>query len=148
PSFWIGVEALLWWAKNQPLSVPLVTTGPGSQGANAGNLGMPGTISLNGPLHYGVEAGVRLFAGCWFDVEHILGLEGSVFFLGQQSAEFSVNDRSGTGNLVINEPVTGAPFITQVSAPGTDTGGVTVRATSCFAGGDINLFYNLYRGQN
>jgi Putative beta barrel porin-7 (BBP7) len=145
PNAWIGAEALLWWTKNQPLSVPVITTGPASQGANAGNLGTQGTTSLNGPLHYDVTGGVRLFAGGWFDVGHTIGVDGSVFFLGRQSTGFGAFDRSGNGSFVINEPVVGAPFSTQVAAPGFDTGGVTVNATSRLAGGDINLLYNLYR---
>jgi Putative beta barrel porin-7 (BBP7) len=145
PNFWVGAEALLWWSKNQPLSVPVITTGPASQGANAGNLGAPGTVSLNGPLNSDVEGGVRLFAGGWFDPEHTIGLEGSLFFLGRQSAGFGASDRSGTGSFVINEPVVGAPFVTQVSAPGVETGSVAVDATSRLWGGDVNLMYNLYR---
>jgi hypothetical protein len=145
PNFWFGIEGLAWWTKNQPLSVPLVTTGPASQGANAGNLGMPGTTSLDGPLNYGVAAGFGFFIGGWFNIQHTIGMEGSLFILGQQSAGFSVIDRSGVGDLVINEPVSGAPFVTQVSAPGVESGNVVVGASTTFGGGDINLLYNLYR---
>jgi hypothetical protein len=146
PIFWVGVEGLVWWTKNQPLPLPLVTTGPASQGSAAGGFGAPGTASLNGPLDFGAEGGVRVFAGGWFNADHTLGLDGSFFDLGRQSAGFSVFDRSGTGSLVINEPVAGAPFSTQVSATGVATGGVTVGATSRFGGGDIDLLYNLHRG--
>jgi hypothetical protein len=146
PNLWLGLEGLLWWTKGQPLSVPLVTTGPAYQGASAGNLGMPGTTSLDGPLNYGVSGGFRFFAGGWFNCDHTIGMDGSVFVLGQQSTGFSVIDHSGVGNLVINEPLTGAPFITQVSAPGLETGGVFVTASRRFGGGDINALYNLYRG--
>ena len=145
PSIWLGAEALLWWTKNQPLSVPLITTGPASQGANAGNLGVPGTTSLNGPFNNGMTGGARLFAGSWLESSHTIGIDGSLFFLGQQSSGFGAADRSGTGGVVINEPVVSAPWSTQVSAPGFDTGGVAVNATSRLAGGDINLLYNLYR---
>ena len=145
PHFWVGVEALLWWTKNQPLPVPVITTGPASQGANAGNLGVPGTTSLDSRLGYDAEGGTRLYAGSWFTPAHILGMDGSIFYLGRQSTGFSALDRSGTGNFVINEPVVGAPFSTQVSAPGVDTGGVNINATSRFGGGDVNLLYNLYR---
>jgi hypothetical protein len=146
PTVWFGVEGLIWWTKSQPLGIPVVTTGPGSQGASAGNLGMPGTTSLNGPLDYGVAGGARLFAGAWLNMAHTLGVDGSLFILGQQTSGFSVIDRSGSGNLVLNEPVTGAPFITQVSAPGVESGSVVVGASSRFGGGDVNLLYNLYRG--
>lgn len=146
PNFWAGVEGLLWWTKNQPVAVPLVTTGPASQGANAGSLGAPGTTPLGGPLDFGPTGGVRLFAGGWFNAAHTVGMNGSLFILGQQTAGFGVGDRSGAGNFVINEPVSGAPFITQVSAPGLETGSVFVNATSRFGGGDVNFLGNLYRG--
>jgi len=146
PNFWLGVDGLVLWTKNQPLPVPIVTTGPASQGANAGNLGMPGTTSLDSPLNYGTAGGARFFAGGWFNMDHTIGVDGSLFILGQQSAGFSVIDRSGSGNLVINEPVTGVPFITQVSAPGLESGSVVVGARGDFGGGDINLLCNLYRG--
>lgn len=145
PNLWLGIEGLAWWTKNQPLSVPIVTTGPASQGANAGNLGMPGTTSLDGPLNFGLAGGIGVFAGGWFTIDHIIGMDGSLFILGQQTAGFSVIDRSGFGNLVINEPVSGAPFITQVSAPGIESGSVAVDASTRFGGGDVNLLYNLYR---
>jgi hypothetical protein len=145
PSFWIGAEALLWWTKNPQLSVPLLTTGPASQGANAGNLGAPGTQSLDGPLSYGAEGGFRLYAGGWFNASHTFGMDGSLFWLGQQSAGFGANDRSGTGATVINEPVANAPYITQVSAPGVGTGYASVDSTSRLWGGDVNLLYNAYR---
>jgi hypothetical protein len=148
PIFWMGVDGLIWWSKSQPLSVPLLTTGPASQGATAGNLGAPGTVSLDGPLDYGAQGGVRLFAGGWFDVNHCIGMDGSLFILGSDSTGFSAVDSSGIGNFVINEPVTGAPFSTQVSAPGIDTGSAVVRSNSRFGGGDINLLLNLYRGNS
>ncbi|HZY83257.1 MAG TPA: BBP7 family outer membrane beta-barrel protein [Gemmataceae bacterium] len=146
PTFWLGADGLVWWTKNQPVSVPLVTTGPASQGANAGNLGVPGTTSLDGPLDYGAAGGFRLFAGGWFNANHTLGMDGSLFILGQQSAGSRVSDRSGAGDLVINEPVSGAPFVTQVSAPGAESGSVAVSASSRFGGGDLNVLGNLYRG--
>ena len=145
PNFWLDVEALIWWSKSQPLSVPVVTTGPASQGANAGGIGVPGTASLNQPLNYGAAGGARLTLGGWCDVSHTWGIEGDLFSLGQQSTGFSVYDHSGNGSMVINEPVIGAPYSTQVSAPGVETGGVAVSSTSQFWGGGINGLYNLMR---
>lgn len=148
PNFWFGVETLIWWSKAQPLSVPVVTTGPGSQGDNAGALGAPGTVSLNQPLNYSASGGVRMTFGGWLEPSHTWGFEGNFFVLGQQSTGFSVNDHSQSGAYVINEPVAGAPFITQVSAPGVETGQVDVHSTTAFWGFEINGMYNMYRGNN
>lgn len=149
PGFWIGTEALIWWTKNQPLSVPLLTTGPASAGMNAGGLGVPGTVSLNQSLNYDVQGGFRLFAGGWFDPAHTWGLEGSIFVLGQSCASFGVSDRSGTGATIINEPLGGSPpFTTLVSYPGLESGNATVSTTTQLWGLDLNALYNLYRGAN
>jgi hypothetical protein len=145
PVFWFGLEGLVWWTKTQPVAVPLITTGPAWEGANAGNLGMPGTVSLNSPLDAGAVGGFRLYAGGWFNADHTIGMDGSFFILGQQTAGFGAVDRSGVGNLVLNEPVAGAPFNTQVSAPGVESGSVLVAATTQFGGADVNLLGNLYR---
>jgi hypothetical protein len=107
---------------------------------------MPGTTSLDGSLNYGVSGGFRLFAGGWFNCDHTIGMDGSAFILGQTSTGFNVVDPSGVGALVINEPVSGAPFITQVSAPGAESGGVLVSTRSRFGGADVNVLGNVYRG--
>ena len=145
PTAWIGIDTLIWWSKSQPLSVPLLTTGPASQGAAAGALGAPGTVSLNRPLDFGSEGGIRLYGGGWFDPTHTIGMDGSLLFLGRQTASYGAIDRSGTGNFVINEPVTGVPFVTQISAPGFATGDARVDATSDFWGGDVNVLFNTVR---
>jgi hypothetical protein len=145
PAFWVGAEALVWWMKGEPLPIPLITTGPSSQGANAGGLGMPGTVSLNQPLNFNAEGGVRLFAGGWFDQGHVFGMDGSLFVLGNPGASFGANDRSGNGTFVINEPVSGLTS-TQVSAPGVGTGNAFVNVNSQFWGLETNLMLNVLRG--
>jgi hypothetical protein len=145
PAFWIGADVLIWWIRNPPLSVPLITTGPASQGDGAGSLGQRGTVSLTPNPSFGAESGLRLYAGGWFDAGHIFGLEGSVFWLDEHNKSFGAVDQSGKGQQVINEPVLGAPFITQVSGPKTGTGGVIVDLNSRFSGADINLLYNVWR---
>lgn len=145
PSVWFNFDTIIWWTKSQPLSVPVVTTGPASQGANAGGIGMPGTVSLNQPLNYGAGGGIQLGLGAWLTPDHTWGVDAGLFSLERLSAGFSVADRSGAGNFVINEPVAGAPFITQVSAPGVQTGGVVVNTTSELWGADVNGLFNLIR---
>ena len=52
---WGGAEYLLWWEKNQPLGIPLVTTGSPGMGA----LGSPDTVVLYG----GSDADYHTFSG-------------------------------------------------------------------------------------
>jgi hypothetical protein len=141
----VDFEGLVWWPKSQPLSVPVVTTGPASLGANAGAIGAPGTVSLDRALNFGAMGGFRTDFGGWFEPSHTWGLEGDVLTLGRASGGFTVTDHSGNGSFVINEPVLGAPFSTQVSAPGVETGGVTVHTTSEFWGAGVTGLFNLYR---
>jgi hypothetical protein len=143
---WLGVESLGWWVKNQPLSVPVLTTGPASQGDVAGNLGALGSTAIRSPLDYGLAAGLRLSGGYWFDAAHTYAIEGSVFFLERRSASFAAFDPSGTGNVVINEPLAGATFITQVSAPGRYSGGASVDTSNTFWGAELNARYSLSQG--
>jgi hypothetical protein len=145
PRAWMNIESLVWWSKSQPLSIPVITTGPASQGDNAGGLGVPGTVSLNQPLNYGAGGGIRLNLGGWLTANHVWGLEGNVFSLGRQTAGFHASDRAGDGSFIINEPLAGAPFVTQVSAPGVETGSVLVRSCSELWGTEINGLYNLVR---
>jgi hypothetical protein len=145
PRVWLDFEGLVWWSRSQPLSVPVVTTGPASQGANAGGLGVPGTVSLNRALNYGAFGGVRVAVGGWVEPSHTWGLEGDLLSLGRNSTGFGVTDRAGDGSMVINEPVAGAPYSTQVSAPGVETGSVFVRTDSQFWGAGVNGLFNLVR---
>jgi hypothetical protein len=150
PNLWLGVEGLAWWTKGQPLSVPVLTTGPASQGTLAGNLGVPGTTAIRSPLDYDVSGGVRISGGAWldlFDLGNVFGFDASVFWLDRQSAGFGVVDPSGAGNLVINEPLAGANFSTQISAPGQATGAAFVSTTSEFGGFDVNFLWNLHRDE-
>jgi hypothetical protein len=142
----VGVEGLAWWVRDQPLSVPVLTTGPASLGSSAGGLGVPGTTAIRSPLDYGLAAGLRLYGGAWLDAAHTWAVESSVFFLEQRSAGFAAFDPTHTGNFVINEPLAGATFVTQVSAPGFSTGAAAVDTTSRFWGADVNGLYTLYRG--
>jgi hypothetical protein len=145
PRVWVGVEGLAWWVKNQPLSVPVLTTGPAALGSAAGGFGAPGTTAIRSPLDYGLEAGLRLNAGGWFSDAHVFGFDASGFFLQQKSAGFAVGDFTRTGAFVINEPLAGAIFPTQVSAPGFATGAAAVNTSSRFSGFDVNGVYHLYQ---
>jgi hypothetical protein len=86
PTIWFGLEGLVWWSKNQPVSVPLVTTGPASQGASAGSLGMPGTTSLDNALNYGAAGGIRVYGGG--------NLPASVSRIARERAPWSSTSRS------------------------------------------------------
>src|SRR5262249_55239918 len=90
PRFWASSEYLLWWVKNGPLPVPLVTTnGPGTIGAvnEPGSQVLFGGGSPNG-LDYGTFSGIRATVGGWIGDQGVVGIEGSGFLLERRAVLF------------------------------------------------------------
>ena len=142
---WFGSEYLLWWTKNSPMHVPLVTQGDTT---NFAIVGAPGTRVLNGSsdVDYGAASGMRLSGGAM--IAPGLSVGGSYFALERQSSNFSANS-DGSGNPVLGQPiidaVTGVPSVELVSVPnpGGIAGGLHVSTTSRFQGWDLNLAQDL-----
>jgi hypothetical protein len=147
---WLQADFLLWFIKDGPLNVPLVTTGSPND-ANPGALGQPHTQVLFGGsgLDYGAIPGGRFAAGFWFDAECRFGIEGEVFLLAQKNIGYSAFSDSG-GNPVLSVPIfdvqTGQEGQVPVTAPGVYAGGVVVTSSSTFGGGSFDGCYNLVRG--
>jgi len=107
PRFWARGEHLLWWVKDAPIPVPLVTTGDPNVGFGtgvpiAGALGQPGTRVLfgNSPVDLGTFSGLRLTAGAWLDDERTIGFEGSGFLLEHRQNQFgAASDPTGNPPL-------------------------------------------------
>jgi hypothetical protein len=149
---WFGAEYLLWWVKDGPLPVPLVTTGSAAD-ALPGALGQPGTIVLFGgdDLNYQDFSGLRLTLGGWLDGGQSFGLETSAFFLNQRSVNFRINS-DGAGSPVIAVPfqgVGGAQNSELLSAPasivGPLTGGINITSQSQLWGVECNSLFNIMR---
>src|SRR5262249_51793882 len=124
-----SAEYLLWWIKGDR-TPPLLTTGPA---ATFGVLGQPGTqVLFGGPLDYDTFSGGRFTAGYWFNDPQTLGVEGSFFFLGQQTVNFSAASNS-MGLPVLSRPFTDTvigPTVEQVAFPGESAGSVAINAHS------------------
>lgn len=117
--FYGGLEYLLWWVKDAPLSVPLVSSGPVST-THHGLLGVPAIAAsdstvLYGAPHYPAQggsdsqrfqgfSGMRLKLGYSFGAEHKYGVEASGFALQSQSAGYQAAGDS-TGNPILGVPV-------------------------------------------
>jgi hypothetical protein len=99
---WASAEYLLWWTKNSPLPVPLVTIG------NTTDLGVLGAGSTrlligNENLDLGTRSGARFTLGGWLDNEAGIGVEGSYFFLSSSSVR-RVASVNGLADQVISVP--------------------------------------------
>lgn len=149
--FWLRPEYLLWSIRSDH-TPPLVTTGPQ---ASLGALGQPGTqVLFGGDLNRGEFSGGRFTAGMWLDPQMEWGIEGSIFFLGQRSDNFSA---FSPGNPVLARPITsptGGSGVEQIAnlaqvingATVLPTfGSVTVQAPSELWGAEINGIMGLWR---
>ena len=93
--FSLSAEALLWWFKDSPAPVPLVTDGI---------IGQPGTSVLLGgkDLDTGANPGFRLTAG--YAANERWGLEGSFFYITPRSASNSVDSSGKLGSTDLMVP--------------------------------------------
>jgi hypothetical protein len=93
-TFSVSAEALVWWFKNSPAPVPLVTDHP---------VGQPGTRTFLGgqDLDTGANPGFRLTAGYAFTERW--GVEGSFFYIPPRSTSKSVSSsgQPGSTHLIV-----------------------------------------------
>lgn len=146
---WGEVGYLLWWIKNGPEPVPLVTTG-NPNNPLAGVLGQPDTRVLFGGsnLNYGTFSGLHGTLGFWLNEGRSVGLEGSGFLLERRSVGFSVgSDAAGNPPLLVPlfdptiNQATGA--IVSSSTLPAFTGGVTVASHTRLWGYEANAILAL-----
>jgi hypothetical protein len=145
----VSAEYLLWWLKNGPVP-PLVTASPPS---SAGILGQPGTVTLFGPgsdLTGSPLSGGRFTAGAWLDDCQTVGVEGSYFFLGTGTRNFTAAGTGAPGSPVLARPffnaLTGREDSELVAAPGVLAGSVGVASSSRLQGAEANALCNLCCG--
>ncbi len=140
-----SVEYLLWYVRNNPVPVPLVTT---SSPASLGILGNSDTRVLfpTGDISYGGFSGNRYTVGASLAPDHF-GFEASFFQLYQRSTLFSRSSDSA-GNPVLARPFFDASTLSEnaeiISFPGAfngqapTPGGITVSSSSLMFGYEFN----------
>jgi hypothetical protein len=144
---YVNAETLLWWIKGTK-PPPLVTVG-GANDQFPGALGQPGTSVLFGgrSIDQDLFSGGRFTLGLWCDKCHDLGIEGSFFYLSQQSTKFSAT--SG-GSPVLARPFfnagTGLEDAELIAFPNLLAGTVNVALTTRLLGAEANLRTNLCKG--
>lgn len=146
---WVNGDYLLWWFKDGPLPVPVVTTGPaGSNGA----IGAPGvtTVIGNQTIDYGDHSGGRVSLGAWLDDCHRYGAEVGGFVFQRRSVSFAAaSDATGTPALAspFFDQIAGAPSSFVISTPGR-TGSARVDSSSSLWGLDAGFVRNLADNAN
>lgn len=157
---WARVDYLLWWLKDAPLPVPLVTTGDPTVGFDpnhvntvntAGAIGQRGTQVLIGDQSIPLPAfsGMRLVLGGWVDAEDLFGIEGNGFILERRTKRFAeVSDK--TGNPPLYFPIFSASAGAERGIPIADplrafSGAVNVNSTVQLWGAEVNGILTLFR---
>jgi hypothetical protein len=147
--FWVSAEYLLWWIRGMPLP-PLVTTGPASPTTpSPGAIGTPGTVVLFGgnDVDSGAFSGARFTAGFWLNGCHTVGIEGSYFFLGSRSNDFTTSSSGAAGSQVLARPffdVSNGMENSELDAfPGLASGFKIVHSSSALQGAEANMICNL-----
>jgi hypothetical protein len=160
PRIWGGVEYLLWWMKNEPISVPLVTTNPltSTPGGVIGAIGEPGTQVIFGQgsgrnFEFGAFNGGRFSLGGWLDHEGIFGIEGNGFVLERRTAFFTAGSAGGTAPVVSIPFFATEPFLfNPAGETAINTGGgpniVTATSSSHLWGLEINGAMNWSNREN
>jgi Putative beta barrel porin-7 (BBP7) len=151
---WTTAEFLGWTIKDQPISVPLLTTGniaaATAVGLPPGAIGAPGTTVISpSSIQMSEFSGGRLNIGGWLTADCHIGVEASGFILAQQTKTFGAN--SGTdGNTVLAVPALLLPanvesvIPTAVSLPGANTLTASIVARSQLYGAESNFLFHIY----
>jgi Putative beta barrel porin-7 (BBP7) len=113
PRFWFDGEYLLWFAKDQPIGFPLLTT---SAPAQNGLLGASSTIQLvpGHDINYNAISGFRLTTGFYGDADRRFGAMVSGFYTEQK--RITQNFSTQLPGTSVGIPLLARPFID------TDTG--------------------------
>src|SRR5262245_53997439 len=131
--FSISAEALVWWFKDSPAPVPLVTDGL---------VGQPGTNVLLGgkDLDTGANPGFRLTGGYAFTERW--GIESSFFYIPTRSTSRSVSSSGqiGSTDLIIPfvDATTGAESGTEISFSPIFRGSAREELSNNLLGTDLN----------
>jgi hypothetical protein len=153
--FYARGEYLLWWTKGSP-TPPLITQGTVAQGMVAQGALIPGTTVIFGgsDIAADLRQGGRFTAGYWFTDDHLIGIEGRFFFLGDLNSPFLA---TSNGNPPLARPVDllGTPGRELIAGNqltngvvSSLAGSVAVGTTSSFWGAEANLRTNLMCGCN
>ncbi len=140
---YLRLEYLMWWVNPQRIPVLASTSTTGGLGF----LDDPGTAVLLGPGRYGdrFRSGFRVRGGWWCDEDGHVGVDGSFFFLGQNTTNTTFDSAT---TPTITRPFFAAndggfEFGERVARPGFSRGILTADATSSLYGFDANLRHAL-----
>jgi hypothetical protein len=141
---WARAEYLLWWTKGMDTPALATTSPDGTDQAEAGVLGFPGTSILfgDGGLNNSTQSGGRIFLGGWLDECHTEGIEFNYLSLGKQTDRFS---GSSDEFAILARPFfdveTGEQSASLISFPDFVSGNLNIVATTSFQSAEALFRY-------
>lgn len=139
---WAKAEYLLWWSKDAPQGLPLVTYGP---------LTDPGRGIVMGAqnVSFDPRQGGRGNVGFWFTPDHMWGIELGGFWLPTATQERSVASTGtpGSPHLIVPffDTQRNASAFTDLAFPGAFSGLAGLRMTSLLWGADTNMIIGIVK---
>lgn len=141
---WFSADYLLWWFKNSPVPVPLITTTSTPDLLPTAAFNQPGTDVLlgNQTLDTGARHGTRFTGGMWLDSHDQIGLEGSYFIVASHTITRMVNAGGQTDAVILAIPFfdadAGAENTFPLASPSVMTGAASLSLTSRLQGAEMN----------
>jgi hypothetical protein len=135
-----SAEYLLWWLKDSPAPVPVLSTG---------RLDTPGTRVLLGgeDIDTGEHHGGRFTLGYWLTRDQAWGLEARYFFLPESTVSKTVESSGAPDSQVLRAPFLCIDACTTpggeaglfVASPGSFAGSMRQSLTSSLKGGELSV---------
>jgi hypothetical protein len=141
---WLNGEYLLWWFKKSPVPIPLVTTTSSPDQVPTAGFGVPGTSVLLGEQELGAGArqGARFTGGLWLEPHHVVGLEGSYFFVASRTVTQGVASNGQADAAILAVPFFADDLASETSivlaAPSNLAGSALLTLTSRLQGAELN----------
>jgi hypothetical protein len=141
--WYASAECLLWWFKDSPLPVPLLTTTSNPNSMPVAAFNDPETSILLGNQNFGtgLHEGARFTAGVWIDNHHQIAVEGNYFFMASKTTVRSVASDGTPGSPILAVPFfdedAGAESSFVEASPGNFAGSAVLSLTSRLQGAEI-----------
>ena len=152
--WYVGAESLLWWFKDSPLPVPLLTTTSNPNAMPLAAINDPNATVLlgNQNLSTGDHWGARFTAGFWIDDRHQIALEGGYFFLANKTTVRTVTSDGQPGAPILAVPFFDADAVAEstfvLATPGNSAGSAMLSLTNRLEGAEIQGVVQAFDGNH
>jgi len=152
--FWVNADYLLWWFKDSPLPVPLLTTTSNPNSTPIAAFTDPNTSVLlgNQDISTRVHQGARFNAGYLLDTHYQIALEGSFFYIGNQTTVRAMASGGQPGAPILAVPFFDEDAVNEstflLASPGNFAGFAVLNLTSHLWGAEIHCSVPAFEENN